>query len=75
MLSNLTGWHALIILGVLGMIAVVILAIGFLAVRATRRRQSVDPADRHQQLDRLRDQGLLSPAEYAAKRQEILGLL
>jgi len=78
MLSNLTGWHALIILGVVGamaLVALVVLAIVVLAIRSTRRRQGVDPAGRLQELDRLRDQGLLSEAEYAAKRQEILGLL
>jgi uncharacterized membrane protein len=75
MLSNLTGWHALIILGVLGTMALVVLAIVILAIRATRRRQATDPAVRLQELDRLRARGLVTEAEYTAKRQEILGLL
>ncbi len=74
MLSNLTGWHALVILAVLGGIALVVLAIVFLVVRVFRRRAG-DPSTRLRELGRLRDQGLLSEAEYAAKRQEILGQL
>ena len=75
MLSNLTGWHVLIILGVLLVMALVVVAIVVLAIRFARRRQTGHPADRLAQLDQLRAQGLLSDAEYAAKRQEIIGRL
>ncbi|WP_104163053.1 SHOCT domain-containing protein [Cryobacterium sp. N22] len=75
MLSNLTGWHALIILGVLSAMVLVALAIVFLAVHVARRRRAGDEADRLVQLEQLHAKGLVSDAEYEAKRQEILGLL
>ena len=75
MLNNLTGWHALIILGVLAAMAVVVAVIVLLIIRAARGRRSGDPAERLAQLDQLRAQGLLSDAEYATKRQEIIGRL
>ncbi|TFC54000.1 MULTISPECIES: SHOCT domain-containing protein [unclassified Cryobacterium] len=75
MLSNLTGWHALIILGALSTMVLVALAIVFLAIRVARRRQVGDHADRLAQLEQLHARGLLSDAEYATKRQDILGRL
>jgi len=75
MLSNLTGWHALIIVGVLGAMALVAAAIVLLFVRLDRGPRSGGSADRLAQLDQMRAQGLVTEAEYAAKRQEIIGRL
>ena len=80
MLSNLTGWHFLIIVGVLAAMILIALAIVFLIVYLARRRPAgsggtADPARRLAQLDQLRAQGLVTEAEYDAKRREILGLL
>ena len=80
MLSNLTGWHFLIIAGVLAAMILIALAIVFLIVHLARRRPAgsggtADPATRLAQLDQLRAQGMVTEAEYDAKRREILGLL
>jgi len=52
----------------------------FAIVRLARRRPAIsggtaDPATRLAQLDQLRAKGLVTEAEYDAKRREILGLL
>lgn len=75
MLNNLTGWHTLIILGVLMTLVLVAAAIVFLARRRARRRRIAQPAERLAQLDQMQAAGLLSDTEYAAKRQEIIGRL
>jgi len=79
MLSNLTGWHFLILLGVFVAIAVVVVAIiafaVFLSRKNTQRPTVVapDPAEQIEKLAGLRDKGLLSEAEYESKRSELLG--
>jgi len=79
MLSNLSGWHVLIILGVLVTIAIVVVAIIVVAIRLSRKNahhpvaSPSDPIEQIQRLAQLRDQGLLSETEYAAKRAELLG--
>jgi len=80
MIGNLTGWHFLIIAGVLSAVILIALALVFSIVRLARRRPAVsggtaDPATRLAQLDQLRAKGLVTEAEYDAKRREILGLL
>ncbi|GAA3862712.1 hypothetical protein GCM10022381_03550 [Leifsonia kafniensis] len=89
MLQNLTGWHVLIILGVLIVMAAVVVG-GVLMIVALARRQapvgpaapvdsalsagaSVDPVEQIRKLAELRDQGLLSEEEFQAKRTELLG--
>jgi hypothetical protein len=78
MLDNLTGWHVLVILGVLVTIAIVMVAIIVVATRLARKNPrpatlSPDPVDQLQKLAHLRDEGLLSESEYEAKRAGLLG--
>ena len=80
MIGNLTGWHFLIIAGVLAAMLLIALAVVLTVVYLARRRPAssgnpTDPAARLAQLDQLRAQGLVTEAEYDAKRREILGLL
>lgn len=80
MLDNLSGWHLLIVSGVLCAMAIVAAAILILALRSSRRRtQSTElagrPADQLVELAQLRNRGLLTDAEYDAKRQDIIGRL
>jgi uncharacterized membrane protein len=80
MLGNLGGWHLLVILGVLVIIiAIVAVAVVIIAVQLSRRdvrddaSTTPDPVGQIKRLAQLRDEGLLSDAEYEAKRIEILG--
>jgi biopolymer transport protein ExbB/TolQ len=79
MLDNLIGWHVLVILGVLVTIAIVVVAVIVVAVRLSRKNvrrpvaSSPDPVEQIQRLAQLRDEGLLSETEFAAKRAELLG--
>jgi uncharacterized membrane protein len=79
MLQGLTGWHFLIIIGVLVVlaviVAVIVVAVMAAARAATRRGSSSDPSTRLRTLDALRQNGQIDDAEYARKRQEILGEL
>lgn len=78
MLNNLTGWHSIVILGALVVMAIVVIAGIVIAVRLSRKRvshlavTSPDPVGQIQRLALLRDEGLLSEAEYVAKRAELL---
>jgi hypothetical protein len=66
MLDNLTGWHVLVILGVLVTIAIVMVAVIVSAIRLSRKNvsgpaaSSPDPVEQIQRLAQLRDEGLLS---------------
>lgn len=88
MLNNLTGWHFLIILGVLALIAAAVLFVVLLAIRASRRLSSAetsvrygsapsappaDPVEQLKLLGDLREQGLISEGEFETKRTELLG--
>lgn len=79
MLMGLTVWHVLVILGVLIVVAIVCVAIIIIAIRLARnnvrhpRAALPDPVEQIQRLAKLRDGGLLSEEEYAAKRAELLG--
>lgn len=80
MLDNLAGWHLLIMAGVLCAVAIVVVAIVILVIRPGRRRPepAVLPgraADRLVELAQLRNRGLLTAAEYDARRQDIIGRL
>ena len=78
MLGNLGGWHLLVILGLL-VIVVVAVAVVIIAVQLSRRNvrddasTPPDPVGQIKRLAQLRDEGLLSDAEFEAKRIEILG--
>jgi hypothetical protein len=79
-LGNLGGWHLLVILGVLVItIAIVAVAVVIIAVQLSRSSArdgasaTPDPVGQIMRLAQLRDEGLLSDAEYEAKRIEILG--
>jgi uncharacterized membrane protein len=74
-LNNLAGWHLLIILGVLALVALAVIALIVVAIRIARRRSADDPTSRLTELDLLRTRGLVSDTEYEVKRQEILGRL
>jgi cytochrome c-type biogenesis protein CcmH/NrfG len=81
MLNNLSGWHAVIILAVLLVMAaaavgVVLLAL-FLARRARRNGSPLPTGSDARaaslaELAELGERGLLSPEELTAKRAEIL---
>lgn len=79
MLSNLTGWHILIILGMLVILATVAVIVIVIAIRLSRNKARSpvaippDPVLQIKRLAELRDEGLLSEAEYEAKRAELLG--
>jgi uncharacterized membrane protein len=79
MLNNLAGWHLLIILGVLAIMALIAVAVIALVLHLSRKDPTnlapttPDPAEQIKRLAQLRDQGLLSEAEYEAKRSELLG--
>jgi len=78
MLNNLTGWHFIVILGALVVMAIVVIAGIVIAVRLSRKKvshlaaTSPDPVGQIRRLALLRDEGLLSEAEYVAKRAELL---
>ena len=79
MLDNLTGWHVLVILGVLATMALVVVAIIVVVIRLVRKNvrhpvtSSPDPVEEIRRLAQLRDEGLLSDTEYEAKRAERMG--
>ena len=79
MLNNLTGWHVMIILAVVLTLAVIVVLIVVVAKRLSRgssrgiAASAPDPVGSLKALAGLRDQGLISEAEYEAKRQELLG--
>ncbi|MBC7761920.1 MAG: SHOCT domain-containing protein [Candidatus Saccharibacteria bacterium] len=79
MLNNLTGWHVLVILGVLATMAIVVVAIIVVVIRLLRKNvrhpvtSSPDPVEQIRRLAQLRDEGLLSETEYEAKRAELMG--
>ena len=79
MLSGLSGPHVLVILGVFAIIALVVIAIIVVAIRLSRKSDSrplpssPDPVEQIQRLAKLRDDGLLSQAEFETKRAELLG--
>lgn len=79
MLGNLTGWHLLILLGSVVVVATVFVVLIVVALSLSRRKSAgassgplPDPAARIEQLARLRAEGLLSETEYEEKRQELL---
>jgi hypothetical protein len=69
----------LFILGALLICALVVIAIIAVAIRLSRRSdhrprpRSPDPVEQIQRLAGLRDEGLLSAADFEAKRAELLG--
>lgn len=80
MFSNLSGWHLLIVGGALCAVAVVVVVIVILVMRSTRRGAETEqlagrPSDQLVELAQLHNRGLLTEAEYNAKRQEIIGRL
>lgn len=75
MLGNLQGYHVVVLLA----IVVIVIVIAMVVVLTTGRGHTTrdralpsDPANRIEQLTRLRDQGLVSEEEFEAKRLEIL---
>jgi Short C-terminal domain len=78
MLNSLTGWHFIVILGVIVIPAIVVIVGIVIAIRLSRKNvsrlaaASPDPVGQIQRLAQLRDEGLLSEAEYEAKRAELL---
>ena len=83
---GLSGWHVLIILGILIVTAAVIVGIGLTIVVLARRTapggtggqpgtdgSAGDPVEQIRRLAELRDQGLLTEDEFQAKRTELLG--
>ena len=72
MLSNLNGWHAVILLVVLLLMVAAVAAVVLVVLAAARRGGAGGIGGKLKALDRLRDQGLLNDAEYQAKRAEIL---
>jgi len=80
MLNNLSGWHLLIVGGALCAAALVVALVVILVIRASRRGvASADlpgrPSDQLVELAQLHNRGLLTEAEYDAKRQDIIGRL
>lgn len=79
MLGNLAGWHMLILLGSVVVVATVVVALVLVALSLSRRKSAgastgalPDPAAQIEQLARLRAEGLVSETEYEAKRQDLL---
>ena len=81
MFQGFTGWHALIILGVLVFFAAIAIGVLLLIRYAaksgtTAALESTGPppgaSERLDQLERLRSEARITEAEYAAKRAEIL---
>lgn len=78
MLEGLIGWHVLIVVVVLLVIAALVVGVHLLiraGCRSARKatQQTADVATRLSELDQLRARGLVTEAEYDAKRAEILG--
>lgn len=79
MLFGLSGVHVLVMLGVLVIGALVVIAVIALGIRLSRRGDhrpltpAPDPVEQIQRLAKLRDEGLLSEADFEAKRAELLG--
>lgn len=88
MLGNFNGWHALVTLGVSGLLVAGIVVLIVFVVRASSKSRpgTLGPAapaaasspatpgtvQRLTELDELRSRGLLTDDEYEAKRAEIL---
>ncbi|HYI33321.1 MAG TPA: SHOCT domain-containing protein [Glaciibacter sp.] len=78
MLNNLTGWHFMIALGLLVTAVLVLVVIFAVASRMSRRTHpgtagsSPDAVERIHRLGQLRDDGLITDAEYDEKRAELL---
>jgi hypothetical protein len=79
MLFGLSGLHVLVILGVLVIGALVVITVIAFGIRLSRRNDhpsetaSSDPVVQIQRLAKLRDEGVLSEADFEAKRAELLG--
>lgn len=78
-MGNLTGWHVLIILGVLLVAALIVVAVVVSIVVSARRRAGssgssvrVPVAQRLAEFDELRDRGAVTATEYDAKRSQLL---
>lgn len=72
MLGNLSGWHLVVLIVLMLVIVAVIAAVVVAILAAVRRSNSPSTAQRLQQLDELRVRGVVSEAEYAQKRGQIL---
>ncbi|MFD6053968.1 SHOCT domain-containing protein [Agromyces sp. NPDC060279] len=88
MFMGFDGWHALIILGMVLVPLAIVAAIVLVVVRVSRNQATPSPAasqnapahapsasERLAELDRLREQGRVSDAEYEQTRARILGEL
>lgn len=88
MFMGFDGWHALIILGMVLVPLAIVAAIVLVVVRVSRNQAPPSPAasqnapahapsasERLAELDRLREQGRVSDAEYEQTRARILGEL
>lgn len=83
MFMGFDGWHALIVLGMvlvpLAIVAVIVLVVVRVSRTSAPPTSPVAPAassaERLAQLDRLRDEGRISPTEYEQTRARILGEL
>ena len=79
MLNNLTGWHVIIVLGMLVTVVLVIVVIVGLVSRMSRTASPVtaaaspDAVEQIRKLGELRDDGLITQAEYDQKRSELRG--
>lgn len=84
MLANLSGWHLLIMAAVGFVIVAIVVAVVVLAIVYSRRNANPpagypDPTAMPSAESRLRDienlhqRGILTDAEYEAKRAEIIG--
>jgi len=74
-----SGLHVLVIFGILAIVALVLIAIIVVSIRISRRSanhplpSAPDPVEQIQRLAKLRDDGLLSQAEFETKRADLLG--
>lgn len=90
MFTGFDGWHAIIILGMVLVPLAIVAAIVLVVVRVSRTQAASAPSsaasqnapahapsasERLAELDRLRDQGRVSDAEYEQTRARILGEL
>ncbi|PWC07168.1 SHOCT domain-containing protein [Mycetocola zhujimingii] len=78
MLGNLTGLHLVIIAGVPLVVVAVVVAAVVIGIRLSRKNaprlatSPSNPTEQIQRLAQLRDEGILTHAEYEAKRAEVL---
>ncbi len=90
MFMGFDGWHALIVLGMVLVPLAIVAVIVLVVVRVSRNQAASTPSayppqnppapapsasDRLAELDRLREQGRISDAEYEQTRARILGEL